>query len=213
MAETAVNPDDLTPFLIERAYRQGVFPMTDADGQIEWYQPRRRALFPIEGIRVSRTLAKTLRRGVFEVRFDTAFDEVMRGCVRPEDNWISEPFFRAYGQIHREGWGHSAEAWQGGKLVGGVYGIGIGGCFCAESMFHRVADASKVALWAMVERCRLEGFSLFDAQVMNSHLQSLGAVEMPHATYMATLESVIDTPILRRSWNLESCPPNGTSYS
>lgn len=205
--------DELTPFLIRAAYEQGAFPMTADDGSIDWYQPRRRALLPIEGIRVSRSLAKTLRRGVFEVRFDTVFDAVMRGCLRPEENWISEPFFRAYGLIHREGWGHCAEAWLDGELVGGVYGIAIGGCFCAESMFHTATDASKVALWALVERCRQEGFALFDAQVMNEHLRSLGAYEVTHATYMNALESVLDARVGRGPWNQEGGPSIATPYS
>ncbi len=208
-----MTPDDLTPFLIRSAYEQGAFPMTGDDGNIDWYQPRRRALFPIEGIRVSHSLARTLRRGVFEVRYDTAFDAVMRACMRPEDNWLSEPFFRAYGQIHREGWGHCAEAWLGGELVGGVYGIAIGGCFCAESMFHRVRDASKVALGALVERCRHEGFAMFDAQVMNSHLQSLGAFEISHAAYMKALASVLEAQLHLGSWNREWDPLGRTSYS
>jgi len=175
--------EELTPWLIRYAYERGAFPMTMEDGEVEWFQPHRRCLFPIEGVHVSRSLRKTMNRGTFEVRFDTAFEEVMWGCFRPEDNWLSEHFVRVYGQIHHEGWAHSAECWADGELVGGVYGVAIGSCFCAESMFHRRTDASKVALWALVERCRELGFTIFDAQILNPHLASLGAFEVPHRVY------------------------------
>ena len=177
----------MTPWLIRYAYEQAAFPMTMEDGLVEWFQPHFRALFPIEGIHVSRTLKATLRKELFEIRFDTAFEQVMRGCLRPKDNWISEEFIRCYTQIHLEGWGHCAECWQDGQLVGGAYGISLGTTFCAESMFHRKTDASKVALWALVNRCRELGFGMFDAQIMNPHLCSLGAYEIPHEEYASLL--------------------------
>jgi leucyl/phenylalanyl-tRNA--protein transferase len=176
--------EELTPWLLRYGYQQGAFPMTMEDDEIEWFQPHRRALFPIEGIHVSHSLAKTIRRGVFDIRFDTAFEQVMLGCFRPGDNWLSEHFLRAYGEAHRQGWAHCAECWEGEELVGGVYGLALGSCFCAESMFHRRTDASKVALWAMVNKCREMGFTIFDAQIMNPHLESLGAFEVPHRQYM-----------------------------
>jgi leucyl/phenylalanyl-tRNA---protein transferase len=179
----AMRGEELTPWLIHYGYCQGAFPMTMDDREVHWFQPYRRALFPIEGIRVSRSLARRIRSGVFEVTFDQAFEQVMRGCLRPDDNWISEDFIRVYTQIHREGWAHSCEAWHERKLVGGVYGIAIGSCFCAESMFHRKTDASKVALWALVNKCRELGFTIFDAQIMNPHLASLGAYEVSQGTY------------------------------
>jgi leucyl/phenylalanyl-tRNA--protein transferase len=165
--------------------------MTMHDGRVEWFQPRERTLFPIEGIHVSHTLARTIRRGVFEVRFDTAFEQVMRGCLRPDDNWISEEFIQCYTQIHLEGWGHCCECWYEGELVGGVYGVAIGSCFCGESMFHRRTNASKVALWAMVLRCRELGFTMFDAQIMNPHLESLGAFEITHRAYQRLLSEAL----------------------
>lgn len=186
--------EELTSWLIRYAYERGAFPMTDDDGDVQWYLPLRRCLFPIqEGIHVSRSLAKTMRKGHFEVRFDTAFEEVMRNCFRPEEegNWLTDHFVRCYTQIHLEGWGHSAEVWHDGRLVGGVYGIAIGSCFCAESMFHRETDASKVALHAMVERCRDLGFTIFDAQIMNPHLDSLGAYEVPDRTYQKMLRDAL----------------------
>ena len=173
-------------------YEQGAFPMTMGNGEVEWFRPRRRCLFPIEGVHVSRSLAKTVRSGRFEVRFDTAFESVMRGCLRPGENWLSEEFVRVYTTIHHEGWGHCAEAWQDGVLVGGVYGIALGSCFCAESMFHRATDASKVALVALVDRCRELGFTIFDAQIMNPHLRSLGAYETPERAYARLLRDALE---------------------
>lgn len=179
--------EELTPWLIRYGYQQGAFPMTLDDGSVGWFQPQKRCLFPISGIHISHSLAKVLRRGQFEVRFDSAFEQVMRACLRPDGNWISEDFIRCYTQIHHEGWGHSCEAYLDGQLVGGTYGIAIGSCFCAESMFHRVTNASKVALKSMVDECRAQGFTIFDAQIMNPHLKSLGAYEISHRSYMRML--------------------------
>lgn len=180
--------------------------MTMDDGSVEWFQPVNRALFPLDGIRVSRSMSRVLRRvqigspvpgAHFQVTFDEAFEQVMRGCLRPGDNWISEDFIRVYGQIHEEGWGHSVEVWRvepggGRELVGGLYGIAIGSCFCAESMYHRATNASKIALWAMLKKCRSLGFTLFDAQVMNPHLASLGAYPVPHERYMGLLRAALE---------------------
>lgn len=189
----------LTPWGIRCGYEQAAFPMTMEDGDVGWFRPRRRCLFPIEGVRVSRSLARTIRRGELEIRFDTAFEAVMRGCLRPDGNWISEEFIRVYTLIHYEGWGHCAEAWCDGELVGGVYGVALGSCFCAESMFHRRTDASKVALAALVDRCRELGFTLFDAQIMNPHLRSLGAYEVPERAYARML---LDALNRTTSWSV-----------
>jgi leucyl/phenylalanyl-tRNA--protein transferase len=186
-----VEGSELTPWLIHYGYEQGAFPMTMDDGSVEWFQPRQRALFPLGGIRISRSLRQTIRSEVFEIRFDTGFEDVMRGCLRPGDNWISEHFIRVYGEIFSQGWAHCAEAWQGDELCGGVYGIALGSCFCAESMFHRKTDASKVALGALVDHCRESGFTIFDAQIMNPHLASLGAFEIPHLEYMKLLAGAL----------------------
>lgn len=190
----------LSPPLLRYAYEHGAFPMTMDDGHVGWFQPHMRALFPISGIHVSRSLAKTIRRGDFDIRFDTSFEVVMRGCLRPTDNWISEEFISAYSEIFHEGWGHCAECWLDGELVGGVYGISLGSYFAAESMFHRVTDASKVALWALVEKCRELGFTIFDAQIMNPHLESLGAYEIPHAQFMALLQDALERPNQWSRW-------------
>lgn len=190
--------EQLTPYLVHYGYRQGAFPMTMEDGSVAWFQPRRRALLPIEGIHVSKSLQKVIRKNTFEIKFDSCFENVMRGCLRPTDNWISEEFVHVYTAIHQEGWGHCAECWVDGELAGGVYGIALGGCFCAESMFHRRTNASKVALWAMVNHCRELGFRLFDAQIMNPHLASLGAYEISHEEYMRRLA---DCANVRTPWS------------
>jgi len=190
---------DLSPSAIRYGYSMGYFPMADDDDQIEWYRTYERCLFPIEGIRVSKSLAKTIRQGRFEIRFDTAFEEVMRSCRRPDGNWINEEIIRAYTNIFDEGWAHCGECWQDGVLVGGIYGVAIGTCFSAESMFHRVTDASKIALWAMIEKCRELGFTIFDAQVMNPHLLSLGAYEVSNAKYMKMLN---EATLGKTEWSL-----------
>lgn len=161
--------------------------MGEDDGTVDFFQPYVRAMMPIEGLRVSRSLRRTLRSERFKITFDTAYEEVMRACRRPRENWINEPIIRTYMEIFRQGWGHSAECWYEGRLVGGTYGLAVGLCFSAESMFHRETDAGKVALWAMVERCREMGFLLFDAQVMNPHLESLGAYPMAQAEFLRFL--------------------------
>lgn len=186
--------EELTPWLIRYGYERGVFPMTLDNGDVEWFQPRKRALFPLDGVHVSHSLRRKIRNEVFEVTFDTAFEQVMRGCLRPRDNWISEHFIRVYTEIHREGWAHSGEVWRDGELCGGIYGIALGSCFSAESMFHRQTDASKVALWAMVRKCDDLGFTIFDAQVMNPHLESMGAYEIPHDEYMELLGDALKNP-------------------
>lgn len=183
---------ELTPEMIWAGYTQGYFPMTVFADEVEWLYPHDRALLPITGIRVSKSLRKTIRQDRFEIRFDSAFKQVIESCIREdEDNWISADFVRVYTQIHEQGWAHSCETWREGRLVGGVYGVAIGACFCAESMFHRETDAGKVALWAMVEKCRELGFALFDAQILNPHLESLGAHTVPHEEYLTLLKRAI----------------------
>jgi leucyl/phenylalanyl-tRNA--protein transferase len=194
---------ELTPWLLRYAYEQGAFPMGEEDGTVEFYLPNRRALFPMEGIHVSRSLAKTIRSGRFSITFDSSFEAVMRSCLRPVENWITEDLIRAYTEVHAQGWAHSCECHQDGELVGGVYGIALGSCFCAESMFHQVTDASKVALWALVEKCRDLGFTVFDAQIMNPHLESLGAFEVSHREYLRLLKDALGrtTP-----WSISPTP-------
>jgi leucyl/phenylalanyl-tRNA--protein transferase len=185
-----------TPIGIERAYRHGIFPMYDEQtDEIFWFQPDPRTIIPLEAFHVSHSLAKTLRQGRFEVRINTDFEGVMRGCAdRTEGTWISEDFIRVYGALHRQGKAHSVEAWRDGRLVGGTYGVALGGAFMAESMFHYETDASKVALAALVARLRERHFALLDVQYLTPHLASLGAVEIPHPVYYALLRRALTLP-------------------
>jgi len=183
----------LTPECVELAYRHGIFPMGHPGTRIvTWHRPDPRAIIPLDRFHVSRSLRKTIRRQVFEVRIDTDFEEVMRGCAdRPEGTWITEDFVRVYGALHRMGKAHSVETWRDGRLVGGVYGVALGGAFMAESMFHRETDASKVALAALVERLRERGYTLLDVQYLTPHLASLGAVVIPASVYDRLLQTAL----------------------
>jgi leucyl/phenylalanyl-tRNA---protein transferase len=186
-------PLRFTPRGLLVAYSQGIFPMWHEDvEEIWWYQPDPRAVVPLEGFHISRSLAKTMRSKVFEIRIDTDFRAVMEGCAdREEGTWISREFYEVYGELHRMGHAHSVETWRDGKLVGGTYGVQIGGAFMAESMFHHETDASKVALAALVERMKCRRFELLDVQYLTPHLTSLGAVEIPHHEYYRRLQHAI----------------------
>jgi leucyl/phenylalanyl-tRNA--protein transferase len=183
--------NEISPAIIAVAYRQGLFPMVDAMGEIGWYYSNDRAIFPLDAFRPSRSLRRSLRKMRFEVHFDTAFELVMRSCLRPSENWIDERLIAAYTAVHKEGWAHSVECYLDDRLVGGLYGVAIGGCFCAESMFHAVTDASKIALWYAIERCKELGFELFDAQIMNPHLGRMGAVSVSHKEYLDLLRKAL----------------------
>ena len=184
----------LTPEGVELAYRHGIFPMADEQSdEVLWFRPDPRAIIPLDGFHVSRSLARTRRRALFEIRVDTDFEGVMRGCAdRGEGSWISDRFVEVYGALHRAGKAHSVEVWREGGLVGGTYGVALGGAFMAESMFHRVTDASKVALAALVERLRERRFVLLDVQYVTPHLESLGAVEITRREYERRLASALE---------------------
>lgn len=181
---------------VERAYRQGIFPMHHEEtGQIYWFQPDPRTVIPLESFHISRSLAKTMRQGRFEVRFDTDFEGVMRGCAdREEGTWISEEFIAVFTALHRAGKAHSVETWRQDRLVGGTYGLALGGAFMAESMFHYETDASKVALAALVARLRERRFALLDVQYLTSNLARLGAMEIPHRIYSLLLRDSLRLP-------------------
>ncbi|WP_298405335.1 leucyl/phenylalanyl-tRNA--protein transferase [uncultured Chloroflexus sp.] len=190
----------LTPELLLAAYRQGIFPMADENGEIGWYEPVRRAIIPLdERFHVPRRLARTVRSGVFEVTFDTAFEAVITACAEPapgrETTWISPEIIRAYSELHRLGYAHSVECWRDGQLAGGLYGVAIGGLFAGESMFHRVRDASKVALVHLVERLRRGGFVLLDSQfVVGPHMLQFGTIEISRGEYHRLLRVALRTP-------------------
>lgn len=183
----------LTPEGVLLAYSHGIFPMADErSGEVLWFRPDPRAVIPLDGFHVSRSLARMLRRRIFEIRVDTDFEGVMRGCAeRSEGTWISERFVEVYSALHRAGAAHSVEAWREGRLVGGAYGLALGGAFMAESMFHRATGASKVALTALVQRLRERGFVLLDVQYLTPHLESLGAVEITRREYERRLERAL----------------------
>jgi leucyl/phenylalanyl-tRNA--protein transferase len=188
-----MDPARLTPSLLLMAYAQGCFPMPNATfDRIDWYQPALRAVLPLDGFHVSRSLKRTLHRKNFEIRTDTCFEEVMRACADRDETWITEDFIRVYSELHRLGGAHSLEVWQDGVLVGGVYGVTLGGAFFAESMFHRVTDMSKVALYFLVQSLRKKNFCLLECQFLTPHLASLGAQEVENETYLELLEAALD---------------------
>jgi leucyl/phenylalanyl-tRNA---protein transferase len=189
-------PDHLEPNFLLRAYAAGIFPMADHHGGVSWYAPDPRAILEHDDFKVSRSLRARLRRRDFTVRVDTAFAAVMRACAAPRPGeygtWISEEFVDVYSLLHRHGFAHSVEAWREERLVGGLYGVHIGGAFMGESMFSRETDASKVCLAALVERLRGQGFALHDVQFLTPHLQTMGAREVPRAEYERRLGAAID---------------------
>ena len=179
---------DLEPGTVLAAYRSGLFPMHAQGDVLAWWSPDPRGVIPLDGLRQSRSLRRSIRR--FRVTVDTAFDEVMEGCAdqRRPHGWINEDIRQAYGRLHRLGWAHSVEVWdEGDTLAGGLYGVGVGGLFAGESMFHRRSDASKVALVHLVDRLREARATLLDVQWCTPHLAALGAVEIPRSIYLARL--------------------------
>lgn len=183
----------IDPALLLAAYRRGIFPMALEDGDIGWFSPDPRGILPLEGFHVPARLARLVRSGVFEIRVDTAFEAVMRACAagRDDGTWISEEILESYTALYRRGAAHSVEAWRGQELAGGLYGVHIGSAFFGESMFHRVRDASKVALVALVDRLRAGGFVLLDTQWTTPHLKQFGAVEIPRADYLEFLARAV----------------------
>ena len=180
--------------LLLAAYASGWFPMADEEGVISWYSPDPRGIMPIDAFHVPSRLQRVVRKGGVQVEVNTAFEEVMRACAaaerEPEDTgtWISEEIIESYCALHAQGFAHSVEVRQNGALVGGLYGVALGGAFFGESMFHRVTDASKVALVALVDRLRSHGFMLLDTQWVTAHLEQFGAKEIPRPEYLRLLE-------------------------
>ena len=184
-------PEPLDPILVINAYAQGIFPMADHYGRIRWYAPDPRAILEHENLYISRSLRATLRKKVYEVNIDSAFESVMRHCAEREDTWINESFISTYTHLHYAGLAHSVEAWQNGDLVGGLYGVSLGGAFMGESMFSRATDASKVCLVALVEHLKARGYVLHDVQYWTPHLASLGVSEIPRKQYERRLKAAL----------------------
>ncbi len=183
----------LDPDLLLRAYAIGVFPMSDGRdaADVYWVEPRRRAILPLDRFHLSRSLRKTLKSGRFQVTRDQAFGEVVRLCAERDDTWINGEIEASYARLHADGRAHSIEVWEADALVGGLYGVRLGGAFFGESMFSRRPDASKVALAWLVARLIVGGFALLDCQFMTAHLRSLGAVEIDQKDYLALLDSAL----------------------
>ena len=180
---------ELEPEVLLGAYAEGIFPMADEEGRIMWFSPDPRAILPLDAFRVSRNLGRAYRSGKFAITVDRDFPAVIAACAdRTEGTWISDDIVVAYTRLHEHGFAHSVETRLGGELVGGLYGVALGGAFFGESMFHQVTDASKVALIHLIERMAERGFSLLDVQFTTGHLQRFGAVEIPRDEYLRQLK-------------------------
>jgi leucyl/phenylalanyl-tRNA--protein transferase len=185
--------DSITPNLLLQAYAAGVFPMADGreDDELFWVDPEKRGIIPLDAFHIPRSLAKTVRRDIYTVTTDTAFRDVVQACSKPargrETTWISERIETLYADLFSRGFAHSVECWQGGKLVGGLYGVSLAGAFFGESMFHTATDASKVALVHLVARLRYGGFGLLDTQFITGHLKQFGTIEIPRTDYHGRL--------------------------
>lgn len=188
-----MEDDGLTPEVLLQAYAEGVFPMAESrdDAEVFWVDPRRRGVIPLDGFRVSRSLARRMRRPDYRVTFDTAFEAVIDGCAERPETWINARIRDLSLKLHSTGDAHSVEVWQDDALAGGLYGVALRGAFFAESMFSRRRDASKIALAYMIDRLRGAGFSLFDVQFLTPHLASLGAIEIPRADYRQRLSEAL----------------------
>ena len=182
--------------LLVSAYASGWFPMAVEPGEIRWYSPDPRGVIPLDAFHVPSRLARVVRSGRFEVAIDRDFDAVIRACAEAErkdeaGTWIDDEIMASYGALHRAGLAHSVEAWENGRLAGGLYGVALGGAFFGESMFHEVTDASKVALAALVARLQARGHRLLDIQWVTPHLERFGAIEIPRRRYLKLLEEAL----------------------
>jgi leucyl/phenylalanyl-tRNA--protein transferase len=186
---------ELSPATLLRAYRNGTFPWFNEGDPVLWWSPNPRAIFELDQFYLSRRLVRTIRTGKFRLTINQAFDAVIHRCAERELTWITADMIDAYRQLHELGHAHSIEVWLGNELVGGVYGVSLGGFFAGESMFHRVRDASKVALTYLIEYLKIRGFVLFDTQVLTEHTASLGAFEIPRDDYLARLEIALRAPV------------------
>lgn len=186
----------LSPEILLQAYCQGIFPMGDRDGSIYWYDPDPRTIMPLESFHCPRSLARRVRKGGFEIRYSSAFREVMEACAEPapdrETTWITPPILDVYCELHKHGFAHSVETWIDGELAGGLYGVTIRGLFAGESMFSRATDASKIALVHLIERLRENGYVLLDTQFTTPHLSRFGAIEIPQEEYKRRLEQALE---------------------
>ena len=182
----------IAPDLLLEAYAGGMFPMAMENGEMGWFSPDPRGIIPIKEFHIPHGLKKVLRNNPFEVRIDTAFGAIMKGCADRESTWISDMIHRSYVKLHELGFAHSVEIWQDNTLVGGLYGLAMGGAFFGESMFSRVPNASKVALATLVSRLEARGFVLLDTLWVTEHLTQFGAHEIPRTTYLKRLNKALN---------------------
>ena len=199
---------NLTPRRLLRAYRMGIFPWYSADQPILWWSPDPRLVLLPECLKVSRSLRKTLRKGLFAITADTAFEQVVAACAGPRQGepgtWITSEMFRAYCRLHRLGHAHSIETWQQGELVGGLYGVSLGRVFYGESMFSWISDASKIALVELAAQLQRWEFAVIDCQVTTAHLLSMGAVDIPRSSFLQLLECYCPQPSQPGPWRLDA---------
>ena len=178
--------------ILEACYRAGAFPMADRYGRIEFYRSDPRSVLELDSLRVTKSLQRVIRKGAYEIWVDRDFEGVIRACSRRPETWISEEIIRGFVALHGRGKAHSVEAYDGDDLIGGLYGVALGGAFMGESMFSWMRDASKVCFVHLVERLKERGYVLLDCQIQNDHLASLGAVEIPEKEYLQRLREALD---------------------
>jgi leucyl/phenylalanyl-tRNA--protein transferase len=200
---------DLSNERLLEAYRVGIFPWYSDDQPILWWSPDPRLILDLKDFKISRSLSKTLKKGVFQVTFDHAFEEVIQACaVVPREaqngTWITAEMQEAYINLHGLGYAHSVETWFGGKLAGGLYGVSLGKCFFGESMFHLKTDASKVALATLVEKLKSWDFHFIDSQMTTEHMVRLGAKELPRRIFLKRLQSALRHPTRRGRWRIDT---------
>lgn len=204
--------DPLSPELLLEAYASGIFPMGMDDGSIRWYSPDPRGILPLETFHVPHGLKRALRRPGWEIRIDTDFDGVLAGCSDRKETWITAAIAKNYRKLFESGHAHSVEVWKDGSLAGGLYGVALGGAFFGESMFHRVTDASKVALWHLVRILKEGGFTLLDTQWTTDHLEQFGIVEIGRDDYLQRLHEALPLPALfPKIWTTQSSSLNSNS--
>jgi leucyl/phenylalanyl-tRNA--protein transferase len=182
----------IEPELLLQGYRLGVFPMAMEDDSIEWFSPDPRGIIPLQDFHLPHAARRSWEQKKFQIKLNTAFGEVIRECAEREETWINREIVASYEKLHALGHAHSLEVWQNGQLVGGLYGVAIGGAFFGESMFHRVTNASKIALAALVERMRERKFILLDTQWVTPHLVQFGAIEIPRVKYLELLDQAVN---------------------
>jgi leucyl/phenylalanyl-tRNA--protein transferase len=180
-----------TPELVLSAYAAGIFPMGDRDGSIRWYSPDPRCIFDLDNVHVPKRLSRTCRQRIFSCYINRNWRAVIQNCASREDTWITQPIINVYTSLHEMGFAHSVEAYKDGVLVGGLYGVAIGGAFFGESMFHDITDASKVSFVFLVEHLKEKGFVLLDSQYMTAHLRTFRAIQISRAEYLARLAAAI----------------------